>query len=263
MLTRSGAQEIDRRTRDECGLPTLVLMENAASGLAGVILEELDPSPGGGSVLVVCGAGNNGGDGLAAARHLSNAGVEVWCLLEREPGEFKGDALVQLRVCQAMGIPVGTLEGLGHSVKRGWDVVVDAIVGTGLRGSASGPMAGLIALVNEFGEDGVRVIAVDVPSGMECDTGEAHGPVVRAHVTVTFVGPKAGFLKLSAQEHLGDIVVVDIGAPRYVVESCATWDEELELGEWTQGWPEAGDQDADEEDACDDDEEDAGPGRRP
>jgi NAD(P)H-hydrate epimerase len=237
-------------------------MENAASGLAGIVLEELERATGGGRVLVICGAGSNGGDGLAAARHLSNAGVEVWCLLEREVSEFRGDALVQARVCQAMGLPLGTLAGVCNTMDRKWNVVVDAIVGTGLRGSASAPMAELIALVNELGEEGARVIAVDVPSGLDCDTGLATGPVVRADVTVTFVGPKAGFLALSAQEHLGDIVVVDIGAPRFVVESCATWDEELELGEWTQSWAEAEDEGADEVEPGED-EEDAGPGRRP
>jgi NAD(P)H-hydrate epimerase len=229
VLSRDGAREVDRLAHEEFGLPTIVLMENAARGLAGVVLDELR-RVGGGGVLVVCGRGNNGGDGYAAARHLANAGVEVACVAEVGEEGLRGDALVNARVARAMGIRIGA------ELPRGrWRVVVDAILGTGLRGGASGRAAELIGEVNGLGDGGVRVVSADVPSGMDCETGLAGGAVVRADVTVTFAGLKVGMMELGAQALTGEIVVVDIGVPRVVLERVGRWVAGLERGGWVDG----------------------------
>ncbi len=241
MLSREGAREIDRLALDRFGIPTIVLMENAARSLAGVVLDELDAIDAD-DVLIVCGRGNNGGDGFAAARHLSNNGVSVDCLCESPVEQLSGDALVNARIAAAMGI---TFFAEAPKPER-HSLVVDAVLGTGLRGAPTGRAAELIGVINALGDQGATVVAADIPSGLDCDTGGAPGAVVRAALTVTFAGLKRGFLELGAHAWTGDIVVADIGVPRSLLESCGRWQPELEMGQWGGEGPMPGGDNGDE-----------------
>lgn len=221
ILTRAAAREIDRLASEEYGIPSIVLMENAAIHLSEIalhLLRETD-SP---RALIMCGPGNNGGDGLALARHLHNASVKVGIVLGAGMASYRGDAAINLDIVRRMGLDLTTVEedrattAVERSIERLGPphLVVDALLGTGARDSVRGAVQDLIHEINRLKEDGPTVLAVDVPSGLDCDTGAPLGQAVRADFTVTFCGLKAGFLTLEAQEFIGDVMVVDIGAPR-------------------------------------------------
>ncbi|MEX0654023.1 MAG: NAD(P)H-hydrate epimerase [Phycisphaeraceae bacterium] len=230
-LTRGQVREVDRLAIEELGIPGMVLMENAAAGAVRVLLDTLAqrrgiaPGRGGGlSVAVLCGGGNNGGDGYAMARHLHNHGAAVTLYAFKPPAELRGDALTNCAICQRMGLPiVPAIEEMDlTAMAEGWaqaDAVVDALLGTGFSGTVRPSLAAVMARVNALA--GPVVLAVDVPSGLDCDSGTV-GPggtaaAVRADVTVTFVARKVGFDKPGAAAWLGEVVVVGIGAPPELV----------------------------------------------
>ena len=157
-----------------------------------------------GRTAVVCGIGNNAGDGLAAARHLHRRGrlASVSCI---DRGRLRGDALRELEALLKLGIEVGEQPDFG-----GADEVLDAIFGTGLNRAPEGRFAEWIAAINE---SGLRVVAVDLPSGLDSDTGVAYSPCVRADMTVTFTLPKAGLLIADGPRVSGEISIADIGIP--------------------------------------------------
>jgi NAD(P)H-hydrate epimerase len=221
VLSRSGVRELDRLATEEFGIPSTLLMENAAFHLADIaqhMLREV-PSP---RVLVVCGTGNNGGDGLALARHLHNGYARVEILLAGATDDYKGDADLNLGIARRMDLSMTSASGgeaasaMRTAVDRLGppDLMIDALLGTGASTPVREPIRGLIREINRMAGNGPLVLSVDLPSGLDCDTGEALGAAVHADVTVTFCGLKSGFLALSAQEYIGDVVVVDIGAPR-------------------------------------------------
>lgn len=206
-------------------------MENAARGLAELVRERRGRSAPGDSlssgVLIAVGPGNNGGDGLAAARHLHNLGFATRCLLSRAPDAYTGDAAINLRIAERMGLDVrdvshASAEGLADAAGEGWAVVVDALFGTGLGRPLEGTPLEIVRLIARLREAGSVVIAADIPSGLDCDTGQPLGEAVRADATAAFVGAKVGFVALGAQELVGDVIPIDIGAPRELVESLAT-----------------------------------------
>jgi NAD(P)H-hydrate epimerase len=212
MLTRAQVRELDRRAIEEFGVPGVVLMENASRGAADV-LWGLGIS---GPVLICCGKGNNGGDGLAMARHLENRGIATRVLLFARPEELTGDAQTNLRIVQQSKLPLRIQPG-----RTEWDQefdgaawVVDALFGTGLTGPIRVPLDSLVAAINASGKP---VLAVDIPSGLDCDSGQPLGPTVRAIHTVTFVAPKIGFVNPAARQWLGQVHVVGIGAPRMLL----------------------------------------------
>lgn len=222
MFTRASLREVDRLAESEFGIPPIVLMENAARHVADVALDGLEgeTTPG---ALVVCGPGKNGGDGLAAARHLHNAGLGVRVLLVGRD-EYTGESAVNRNVIRAMGIPVTRIDpsrpeaSVANAAEElAGGVVIDAVLGTGLSRPVEGELARAIDALNTLGSSGLPVLSVDCPSGMDVDSGEAMGAVVRASVTVTLVGLKTGFLTLAAQGPLGEVVVGDIGVPRELV----------------------------------------------
>ena len=230
VLSRDAVREVDRLAAEGYRIPSIVLMENAAIALREEALRLL----GGGAVrpagterraAIVCGPGNNGGDGLALARHLYNAGVEVGIILAVPPERYAGDALTNLRIVEAMGLPLAVLDpgdpgGSAEQLLAGHQgVIVDALLGTGLREPVRSPILELIRQINAARTRTRRpVLAVDVPSGLDADTGEPLGEAVHADATVTFVGVKPGFLTLTGQEYLGEVVVAGIGAPRELTE---------------------------------------------
>ncbi len=213
MLSRAEVRAIDRRAIKEFGVPSVVLMENAGRGAAEV-LRSLGIA---GRVVICCGKGNNGGDGFVLARHLDNVGVPVSVWLFARPGELTADAAINYQIIARSGLSI--TRGFDETALRqdlstaAW--VVDALFGTGLSGPVRPPFDRIIAAINE---SPAHVLAVDIPSGLDCDTGQPLGATVQAEHTVTFVGPKKGFAEAAARAWLGQVHVVDIGAPRAVVE---------------------------------------------
>lgn len=210
-LSRDQVREIDRRAIEELGMPGVVLMENAGRGAAEILLQ-LRPT---GPVVLCCGKGNNGGDGFVIARHLDNAGVPVQVLLFAAPEELRGDAAINYHIIERSGIPITPMVTADEAELRraltAADWVVDSLFGTGLTGPVRPPFDRVIAAINAGSG---RVLAVDIPSGLDCDTGEPLGPAVRAQHTVSFVALKKGFANPAARAYLGEVHVVDIGAPR-------------------------------------------------
>jgi len=229
LLTRAQAREVDRRAMDELDIPGVVLMENAGLNAADVVTGMLE-ARGGEAVAVVCGGGNNGGDGYVIARHLFNAGRRVVVLSAADPAGLAGDAATNHTICQRMGVPVLRIDDERSLDEHGGklssaDVVVDALLGTGFEagGGLRGHTAAVVEAVNAVSakEAGPLVLAVDVPSGLDCDTGEVADPTVRADATVTFVAPKRGFAAEPAQACLGQLFVVGIGTPPGLTRAVA------------------------------------------
>lgn len=224
-FSRAALREIDRRAVEEYRIPILVLMENAGRAVAQAALSHLKP---GSSVLIVCGPGNNGGDGLVAARHLHNAGFPVRVLTTFDPRAGAGDPhaplATQLAIAAAMKIP---LHGLSddHAELRDWivdsqphDLVIDALFGTGLSREVTGLPRAVIHALNLAKR---TLLAVDIPSGLDCDTGQPLGIAMKATQTVSFCGAKVGFANAVAKLFIGKLTIADIGAPLQLLRDLA------------------------------------------
>ncbi len=218
-LTRQQSRDIDRRSLEEFHIPGIVLMENASRAVADAASEELialttRPT---GTILIFCGPGNNGGDGLAAARHLHNRGNVVSIALAADPVKYQGDALINWRIVQAMRLPI--LDAAPAAIERfKADLLIDALFGTGLTRPPREPFPALVAAI---ASTGIPVLSIDLPSGLDCDTGEPLGPTVRAMRTVTFCAEKAGFANPSSRRFTGRVTVGDIGCPRELIDERA------------------------------------------
>lgn len=180
------------------------------------------------NVLLVTGTGNNGGDALAAARHLSNAGAAVSILLVGDASKLSQDAELQLKTCRRMRLPITNaksslakaLPSALQQLKSEWpDVVVDGLFGTGLSRKVEGVSLEAILVINGLRAKGARVLAIDIPSGLDASNGKPLGDAVRADMTVTFVGLKTGMLAPKALPYLGHVAIADIGVPRSMIES--------------------------------------------
>jgi NAD(P)H-hydrate epimerase len=232
-LSRAQVREVDRIAIARYGIPGIVLMENAARGASDVALAMLhDPtamhlsanqaggaaqrSPGSASaadVLIVCGGGNNGGDGLAIARHLHNSGCQVRLALTIDPDRYEGDALINWRIVRAMNLPQEAFDPARIGTP---DLIVDAVFGTGLSKPPRDPFPRLADAINA---SGAPILAIDLPSGLDCDTGHPLGPAcIRATRTVTFVAEKTGFATAGSRAFTGDVVVAEIGCPREIID---------------------------------------------
>jgi NAD(P)H-hydrate epimerase len=212
-LTRAQVREIDRRAIEDYHIPGIVLMENAALAVTDVASEMLDGNLVG-QIIILCGGGNNGGDGLAVARHLHNLGADVFIALATNPGKYKGDAKINWNIAQAMKIKTFPADPERILNSRAL-LIVDAVFGTGLSEPPRAPFADLVSAVNK---SGATVLAIDLPSGMDCDTGEALGPTIEAKRTVTFVAEKAGFANPNAAHYTGQITVGSIGCPNELID---------------------------------------------
>jgi NAD(P)H-hydrate epimerase len=221
--TREQMRELDRRAVEDYGVPGVVLMENAGRGAAQIALEMLG-DPIARLAVIFCGKGNNGGDGFVIARHLHNTGVGVRLIVAFDPARVDphSDAGVNLRIADRMGLtliraedPEGLL--LAAGLAREADLIVDALLGTGLSGEVREPYLALIRLINA--ED-KPVLAVDIPSGLDANTGCVLRAAVRATRTATFAGPKLGFTLADAPAHTGQVDVVDIGVPRELLDGA-------------------------------------------
>lgn len=212
-LTRQQVRSIDRRAIDEFGMSGLVLMENAGRG-CGEVLLRLGVH---GRVVIACGKGNNAGDGFVIARHLDRRKIPVQIVLFADPAELAGDALANYNIASLAGIPIRVCQH-GKDVEpllAGMEWIIDALLGTGASGPPRPPLDEAIRLFNAAAG---KKLAIDLPSGLDCDSGIPAEPTFRADHTCTFVAPKAGFANPAAAEFLGQIHVVDIGVPRRLLE---------------------------------------------
>ena len=212
-------QALDRRTITEGHIPGTVLMERAGAGVVACVERHFGPSKGR-TITILCGKGNNGGDGLVVARHLlrKRANVRVWLLAA--PSELSRDAAVMYRrFVRLAGRSLTAPFAPDFRVKAalaGSDLVIDALLGTGLSSEVTGPYRAAIDLMNQSGRP---VVAVDIPSGIQADNGSSLGTAVRATVTVTFGLPKLGLYVGAGIDHAGKVYVVDIDIPSSYVEA--------------------------------------------
>ncbi len=220
-VTQKQMRMIDEYMIGELKIPGIVLMENAAIGVIGRILKNYpDERPG---VLVICGLGNNGGDGFAVARGLLARGFDASAVLIGDPGDLKGDALVNFEILGALGdvvTAVDTEEELAAAIEERADaaIVVDAIFGTGLTREIGGVYLEAVRAINRMD---AFCVSVDIPSGVSGDTGAVMGEAVRADATVTFQYPKIGHFVYPGKEYAGDLTTVTIGTD----EGCPVLDE--------------------------------------
>lgn len=213
IVTVKQIQDLDKIAIKKYGVPSLALMENAGRSVAQEVLKRTKrvSNP---RVCIICGLGNNAGDGFVVARHLINAGIKVSILLIGKGARLKNDAAVNYQILKKLKYPireVGT--GRDRSVRNvpKADVIVDAIFGVGLNREVCDPFRSVVEAINE---KGAKIISVDIPSGLDGTTGKIYGVCVKADVTVTFSFAKKGFFKNQGPKHVGKVVVADIGIPR-------------------------------------------------
>lgn len=209
-LTALELRTVDEKASQELGLLGLVLMENAglhATEIARTMLPGDNTS-----AVILCGPGNNGGDGYVIARQLHLLGIRVKVLWSAAPSDLVGDALVNATVAGQLGIPMESLLDL-----KPWpdcDLVIDALLGTGFQGPLREPLAGAMQWINQTCKQrGIATLAVDIPSGLDANTGQAAAQTIQADQTVTFVARKTGFQTPSSLLYTGEVHVVSIGVP--------------------------------------------------
>jgi NAD(P)H-hydrate epimerase len=216
ILTSEQMRNIDRRATERFGIPSIVLMENAALAVVDAIHEHY---PSCDRVAIFCGTGANGGDGFAVARHLENRGVVPVILLAGDRAKLAGDSRTNFEICSLLGIPIYDVkdeahvdDAVAHIVDA--DLIVDAIFGTGLDRAPAGVHAELIRMIAELP---IPVLAIDLPSGASASSAEPFEPCVRAEVTVTFAAPKVCHVFDPAASMCGEIIVADISIPEIAI----------------------------------------------
>jgi len=220
VLNSAQMKDADRRTIEDIGIPSLVLMENAgrqAVAAMEAMYDDLQER----QVAVLCGRGNNGGDGFVVARTLMQRGVDVAVFLLGRVADVRGDARVNLEILGRLGVTVVEVADsqaweLHFSEVSDCTLIVDAIYGTGLKGPVTGLIESVIADVNA---SGIPVVAIDLPSGLSADSTDVIGPCIDAALTVTLGAPKMPLVLPPAEAHAGDVVIADIGIPGDVIDA--------------------------------------------
>lgn len=215
VMDRQTVRDFDAWAIEQMGIPGIVLMENAAKNCMQVIIEQFS-EPVKEGVCILCGGGNNGGDGFVIARQLFNQGLPVKIAMCAGPDRIKGDAKVNFEICQKMGLSITSLDiaskALFQEVEESLTncgLVVDALLGTGLHNELTASMSLLISCINSHN---IPIVAVDIPSGMDCDRGIPLPVWIEAAATVTFVALKKGFVDNSeSRKATGRVFVADIG----------------------------------------------------
>jgi NAD(P)H-hydrate epimerase len=220
LMSRDEVRAFDAWAINELGIPGIVLMENAGRSCAQLIVEKLSgiKKP---RVCIFCGTGNNGGDGFVIARHLLNAGFAVTVVVCGNIAKIRGDARINLDILTGLGLKIERLDMEGTDdfdarvtkLANEANMIIDAIFGTGLTGILRDEYKRLIESINELG---CPILSVDIPSGLDCDTGLPFGAVIKANCTVTFVAVKKGCVFENARAYTGDIFIASIGVePKY------------------------------------------------
>lgn len=257
-LSRDEVRRLDVEAAKELGLPTLILMENAGRGAAGWLAEltgalappagarPFSPSPLAGPpevpresalprVLILCGPGNNGGDGGVVARHLDAWGFSVRVIWFARSDQIRGDAAIQWSILKNSGVeqlawfdePAADIESDASCLNADLadaEWIVDGLLGTGLSRPVEGPLRHVIEAMNSSGKP---IFALDLPSGLDADTGRPLGVAVRARATATFVAAKLGFAAPGAADYTGTVAVIDIGLPRSLLRRFSTFSTSL------------------------------------
>ena len=229
VATAEVMRKLDQRAISEFGIPGMVLMENAARGIVSTLFRSFPDLPTS-RVGILAGRGNNGGDGLAAARYLTNRGIPCRIFLFAAQEEVKGDAGANLEILKRMGVAVQEVLNLeeweGQKALVGSaDLLLDGIFGTGLKGPVEGFFREIIESVNSLKKP---VVAIDLPSGLDADSGQVLGACIQARITVTFGLAKRGLLVQPGAQAAGKVVVVDISLPRPALEGERIQDHLLE-----------------------------------
>ncbi len=215
ILSRDEVRELDRRAIEEYGIPGIVLMENAGRCIVDYLLSQ-DVQ---GNIIVCCGKGNNAGDGFVIARHLSNQDLSLQVLLFAKPDKLTGDAKTNFEILVKSSIPIIIVDDKNfnsvlNDILPNANWIIDALFGTGLYGTVQPPFDKIIQAINKANK---KTLSVDIPSGLDCDSGEPLGVAVKATHTVTFVAYKKGFMNPQAKKYLGNIHVVNIGLPKVLI----------------------------------------------
>jgi NAD(P)H-hydrate epimerase len=214
VMSRDQVRSFDSNAINQLGIPGVVLMENAGRSCAELIKQILShkKNP---KVCIFCGTGNNGGDGFVIARHLKNYNFNVSIVICGDKNKIKGDAKINLDILERIALPIIQLPidepDIEIKVKQpaeGADMLVDGLFGTGLTGRLDDFFQRLITAINSLN---TPVLSIDIPSGLDCDTGQSLGAVIRADYTVTFVALKKGFTNKNAAAHTGQIYIASIG----------------------------------------------------
>ena len=214
LMTKDQVRAVDSWAINTLGIPGVVLMENAGRSCAELIKDKLKDiaCP---KVCIFCGTGNNGGDGYVIARHLLNSGFEVVVAICGDRGKVKGDAKINLDILERLGRPIkqlnlrdGDVPAQVKAFAGDADMVVDGLFGTGLSGQLKNEYQQLIETINS---SNCPILAVDIPSGLDCDSGQPLGAAIKADYTVTFVAVKKGFASGNAAQYTGEIFVASIG----------------------------------------------------
>lgn len=218
ILTREQVRKVDLLAQSEYGIPGLILMENAGNGATRTIESLYGP---GGKALVACGTGNNGGDGLVIARHLHNLGWNVVVLIVGNIESMSPDCAANDRIIRAMKLNRVVAANKDEAeaacgLIQSETVVVDALLGTGFSGTVRNPIAAFIEQINLTPKR--ATVSIDVPSGLDCDSGFPGGLAIRADHTITFVAMKPGFATDSGRKFTGNCHVVDIGVPKALID---------------------------------------------
>ncbi len=221
LLNSSQAKAVDTFTIQTTGIPSLVLMERASLAVAGHVRRMADCMNGHDSLIVsVCGTGNNGGDGIAAARILYCMGYRAAVLLTGDQGKLSADASKQLEIARRIGL---TVFDESRHLPDNTEIIIDAVFGIGLTRDVTGSFADRIREINSFHEHGCKVCAVDIASGIHTDTGAVMGTAVNADITVTFGYKKSGMMLYPGHLYSGEIFCEDIGFDPAALKA-ASWD---------------------------------------
>ncbi len=210
LVSAAEMRAIDRTAIEEFGVPGQGLMERAGAAVARAAHASRGVN---GRALVLCGAGNNGGDGYVAARHLRGDGVDVRVVALASRDQLRGDALAAREEAERAGVPITDGLEAGKLEAGAGDVVIDALLGTGLARAPEGAYAKAIESIDELRSRGAKVVAVDVPSGLSADSGRPLGPCVHADATVTFAFQKRGLVLHPGPSYAGQVLLADIGIP--------------------------------------------------
>src|SRR5262245_9445208 len=219
VLNTEQMREADRRTIEDIGIPSVVLMENAGRQAVAAMEAAFDDLANS-RVCVICGRGNNGGDGFVVARTLLQRGVDAGVFLIGSVADVRGDARANLEILGRIGVTVVEITNaqeweLHFTEISESNLIVDAILGTGFHGRLSGFLETVVADVNGLG---VPVVAIDLPTGLSADTALLDGPAVEASMTVTLAAPKIPLVLPPADSYAGDLVIADIGIPGPLVD---------------------------------------------
>ncbi len=214
-ITTDQMREVDRAMIEDFGILLIQMMENAGRNLAELVRRSLGGSVRHRALVVLAGAGNNGGGGLVAARHLSNWGASVRVVLSHPAGRYRDVPAHQLAILQAMPVPLAVAGEDDVSFSPDTAGIVDALIGYGLRGNPREPVAGLIRDANASGRP---IWSLDAPSGLDTTSGVVYDPCVRAEATLTLALPKTGLQTLAAREVVGQLYLADISVPPQLYE---------------------------------------------